>query len=58
MSIVVSVAVGGYSIWCLRRPEISTSEYYSWLGVSIFFFLLALLQIVMIPMMLRKKKFD
>ncbi len=34
------------------------SEYYSWLGLGIFFLLLGAVQLAMALMMFRKKKFD
>jgi len=34
------------------------AEYSSWLGVGIFFLVLATVQIAMVAMMFRKKKFD
>ena len=58
LSIVVSLLVGGYGIWCSRQPDLSSTEYSSWLGVGVFFLLLGVAQIVMVPMMFRKKKFD
>ncbi len=58
ISIAVSLLIGGYSIWNLQTPDLSRSEYYSWLSVGVFFLLLAVMQIVMIAFMFRKKKFD
>lgn len=58
ISIVVSLLVGGFCIWSLQKPELGTAEYSSWLGVGIFFLVLAVAQIVLVVMMFRKKKFD
>jgi len=58
ISIVVSLLVGGFSFWRLQNPDIPRGEYISWLSVGIFFLVLAVVQIVMIAFMFRKKKFD
>lgn len=58
LSIVVSLLVGGYGIWCSQQPGVSGTEYSSWLGVGIFFLVLGVAQILMVPLMFRKKKFD
>ena len=58
ISIVVSFLVGGYGIWYTRSAEMEASEYYSWLGLGIFFLLLGAVQLAMALMMFRKKKFD
>ena len=58
ISIAVSLLVGGYGIWNLQNSDLSRTEYYSWMGVGVFFFLLAIVQLVMMAMMFRKKKFD
>ena len=57
ISIVVSLLVAGYAIWSSQKPDLSTSEYSSWMGVGIFFLVLGLIQLVMVPLMFRKKKF-
>lgn len=58
ISIVVSLLVGGFCIWSLQKPDMGRAEYSSWLGVGIFFLVLATVQIAMVAMMFRKKKFD
>jgi hypothetical protein len=58
ISIVISLLIGGYAIWSTRQPDLSTSEYSSWMGVGIFFLVLGLVQLAMVPLMFRKKKFD
>lgn len=58
ISIVVSLLVGGYGIWYAQRPNVEGSEYYSWIGLGVFFLLLGAVQIAMALMMFRKKKFD
>ena len=58
ISIVVSFLVGGYGIWCAQSPEIAASEFYSWLGLGIFFLLLGAVQLGLALMMFRRKKFD
>jgi heme/copper-type cytochrome/quinol oxidase subunit 2 len=58
ISIVVSLLIGGYSIWRLQQPDFPSEEYYSWLSVGVFFLVLAAVQLVMIAVMFRKKKFD
>lgn len=58
ISIVVSFLIGGYCIWSLQKPDLGRSEFSSWLGVGIFFLLLAGVQIAMVAMMFRKKKLD
>lgn len=58
LSVVISLLVGGYGIWAAQTPDLSSSEYSSWIGLGIFFWVLALFQIAMAFLMLRKKKFD
>ncbi|QEG24369.1 hypothetical protein [Mariniblastus fucicola] len=58
ISIAVSLLVGGFCIWSLRKPDLATTEYSSWLGIGIFFLALAAVQVAMVAMMFRKKKFD
>jgi hypothetical protein len=58
ISIVISLVIGGYSIWSLQKPDFPRDEYYSWLSVGVFFLILAALQLVMVAIMFRKKKFD
>lgn len=56
ISIVVSLLIGGFCIWSLQKPDLGRGEYFSWLGVGIFFSILAVAQIAMVAMMFRKKK--
>jgi len=58
ISICVSLLVGGYCIWSLQQPALARSEYFSWLGVGVFFLALAVVQIAMVAVMFRKKKLD
>lgn len=58
ISIVVSLLVGGYGVWRTQSPDLSTSEFSSWLGLGVFFLLLGAVQIALAVMMFRKKKFD
>jgi hypothetical protein len=58
ISIVVSLLIGGYSIWNLQQPDFPSDEYYSWLSVGVFFLILAAVQLLMVAVMFRKKKFD
>lgn len=58
ISISVSLLIGGYGIWQLQQAQIEGSEYFSWLGVAVFFLALAIVQAVMIVFMFRKKKLD
>ncbi len=58
ISIAISLLVGGYSVWHSQKTaDLSNSEYYSWFGVGVFFLVLAVVQILMIGVMFRKKKF-
>ena len=58
ISIAVSLAMGGFCIWSLQKPDLGRSEFSSWLGVGVFFLALGMVQIAMVAMMLRKKKLD
>lgn len=58
ISIAVSLLIGGFCIWSLQKPNLDRSEYSSWLGVGVFFLALAFVQVAMVAMMFRKKKFD
>jgi len=58
ISIGVSLLVGGYCMWSLQNPDLGRSEYFSWLGVGVFFLLLAVVQVAMVAIMFRKKKLD
>ena len=58
ISIAVSLLVGGYGLWLIQRPNISSSEYYSWLAVGVFFLVLAVVQVGLGAMLFRKKKFE
>lgn len=58
ISIAVSLLVGGYSIWILQSSDLTRGEFYSWLSVGIFFLALAVVQLLMIAFLFRKKKFD
>lgn len=58
ISIVVSLLVGGFCMWSLQKPEMGRGEFTSWLGVGIFFLVLGVVQLAMVAVMFRKKKFD
>lgn len=58
ISIAVSLLIGGYGIWQLRQGNFERSEFFSWLGLAVFFLSLAMVQAVMIVFMFRKKKLD
>ena len=57
LSVVISLLVGGYGIWASRNPDLSSSESSNWLGLGIFFLVLATFQVAMALLMFRKKKF-
>ena len=58
ISVVLSLLMGGYSIWWSQTPDLTTTEYASWLGLGIFFLFLGAVQIAMAFLMFRKKKYD
>lgn len=58
ISISVSLLIGGYSLYRIQGSDLSSSEFYSWLAVGIFFLVLAFVQIGLGAMLFRKKKFE
>jgi len=61
ISIVLTLGLGGYSLYYATSSSgdaMTTSEYISWLGVAAFFLLLGVIQIGMIAVMFRKRRFD
>ena len=61
ISIVLTLALSGYSFYRVggdSANSMTTSEYASWLGVGCFFLVLGLIQIGMIAVMFRKRRFD
>ncbi len=61
ISIVLSLALSGYSLYHVSGSSaatMTTSEYSGWIGVGAFFFLLGFLQLGMLAVMFRKRRFD